>query len=78
MISLQFMFIQLLLRIVSKQAVMQPFDGVDNDHNEKVVQFCSCFFLTENMEENFLKLTKRRPHSKANLVELWGVRTRFS
>ncbi|CAF1218241.1 unnamed protein product [Rotaria magnacalcarata] len=83
--------IQLLLLIVSKQAVMQPFDDVGDDHNEKVVQLCGCFFgkgpfeqvlfnndnndQAENMGENFLKLTKRRPRSKVNLVGLWSVPT---
>ncbi|CAF3932369.1 unnamed protein product [Rotaria magnacalcarata] len=91
MINLQFIVIQLLLLIVSKQAVMQPFDDVGDDHNEKVVQLCGCFFgkgpfeqvlfnndnndQAENMGENFLKLTKRRPRSKVNLVGLWSVPT---
>ena len=73
---------------------MPAFDGIDDGHNQKVVQFCGCFYGTgpseqvlfhndnndqaENMGENFLKLTKRRPHSKANLAGLWGVPTRFT
>ncbi|CAF3948028.1 unnamed protein product [Rotaria magnacalcarata] len=82
---------QTLCAMISKQAVMQPFDDVGDDHNEKVVQLCGCFFgkgpfeqvlfnndnndQAENMGENFLKLTKRRPRSKVNLVGLWSVPT---
>ncbi|CAF2557838.1 unnamed protein product [Rotaria sp. Silwood2] len=66
----------------------------NNNNNQNFIPLCGCFYgkaqieqvpfdkdnndQIENIGQNFLKLTKRRPQPKANLAGLWGVPTKFA
>ncbi|CAF3752525.1 unnamed protein product [Rotaria sordida] len=84
----------LLLIIFSNQVLTQSFEDIDNNNNQHIIPLCGCFYSiaqleqiglnkdnndqTENIDQNVLKLIKRRPQPKFNLAGLWGVPTRFA